>query len=334
MKKALVIMGILCVVLAGYTEIHAADFGTALSVMTANIPPGADVAGMGNCWVALPGFSTNNPANVAAGEPFRFGASYSYGLIAFKRGPNLNVYISSASVALPKGVLQVNFSSANSGSAGTAMDVDAKFVYAPTIELMYGLQVAENLLRDGDKLFLGAGGSLSMSKLNFSLAGENVFISRSRGFQVKVGFLYQPVSGLNFGGMYAYSRDRNDDRELTVNDDGSQFWSSRRSTSDVHQVRLGMSWQVLPRLLLAVDYQHLNLGHVKRDQIFTGAELQIIKDVLALYGGWANSGPTASIGVYFKNGGVNVAYMNNPFNDLNRHLGRSQMVMATVFMNF
>ena len=313
----------------------AADFGTALSIVTSNIPPGADVAGMGNCWVALPGFSANNPANVAAGDPFCFGALYSYWLIAFKRGPNLNVHISSASVALPKGVLQVNFSSANSGSAGTAMDVDAKFAYAPTIELMYGVKAFESLLRDGDKLYLGVGGSLSTAKMNFSLSGQNMLVSRTRGFQAKTGFLYQPMKGLNFGGMYSYLCDRNDDRKLNINeDDGLQSWSAKRSTSDIHQFRLGVSWQVLPRLLLAADYQHLNIGHVKRDQYFVGAEFYVIKEVLAVYGGWANSGPTAGISAYWKWGGANVAYMNNTFDDLNRHLGRSQMVMATVFMNF
>ena len=326
---------ILAAVLAVANVCPAAEFGIALSIMTANVPPGADVAGMGNCWVALPNFSTNNPANIASGDQIRFGASYSYSFIMFKRGPNLNVHIGSASVALPKGVLQINFSGANSGSAGTAMDLDAKFAYTPTIELMYGLRAFENLLRDGDKLFLGAGGSLSMSKLNFSSAGENVFISRSRGFQVKTGFLYQPVSGLNFGGMYAYSRERNDDRELLVNeDDGSLSWAGKRSNSDMHQIRLGASYQILPRLLLAADYQHLNIGHVKRDKYFIGAELQVVKDVLCVYGGWANSGPTAGIGAYWKWGGVNVAYANNIFKDMNPHLGRSQMVSAMAWINY
>ena len=159
------------------------------------------------------------------------------------------------------------------------MDADVQFNSAPSVEVMYGLKVSENLLRDGDKLYLGAGGTLSESKLNFSQAGQNVLVSRSRGFEVKAGFLYQPAKGLNFGGMYAYSRDRNDDRELNVNEDnGSTFWTGQRSTSDMHQLRLGASWQILPTTLIAVDYQHLSIGHLKRDQIFAGVEQQIIKD--------------------------------------------------------
>jgi hypothetical protein len=310
---------------------QAADFGTAMSIASANISPGADVAGMGNCWIALPDFSSNNPAVIAAGEKFHFGASYTFGLLMFKHGPNITMHQTSITAVLPKGVAQLTLSNANSGSAGTAMDVDAKFAYLPSIELMYGLKVGENLLRDGDKLYLGAGGSLSTSKMNFSLAGQNVLISRSRKFEAKAGFLYQPAKGLNFGGMYSYSRDRNDDRELNINEeDGSQTWSAKRYNSDAHQFRLGASWQILPTTLVAVDYQHLNIGHVRRDQIFAGVEQQIIKDRLYVYGGWAVSGPTAGIGVYFKNVTLNVAYQNNTLDDLDPHLGRSQTIMATI----
>jgi hypothetical protein len=87
-------------------------------------------------------------------------------------------------------------------------------------------------------------------------------------------------------------------------------------------------------VLLAADYQYLNCGHLKRDQLFAGAELMLVKDRLYAYGGWASSGPTAGIGVYFKNGGLNVAYQNNTLNDLTPHLGRSQTVMATVYLTF
>ncbi len=313
----------------------AADFGTAMSITSANVPPGADVAGMGNCWAALPDFSSNNPAVIAAGEKLRFGTSYTFGLLMFKRGPDIIIHQVSGTAALPAGILQVTLSNANSGSAGTAMDMDTKFVYSPSVELMYSLKVGENLLRDGDKLYLGVGGTLSTSRMNFSLAGQNILVSRTRGFETRIGFLYQLAPGLNFGGMYSYSRDRNDDRTFHVNeDDGSTFWTGQRSTSDVHQFRLGASWQILPTTLIAIDYQHLNLGHVKRDQIFAGVEQQIIKDRLYVYGGWANSGPTAGIGVYFKNGGLNVAYMHNPFSLSEEHLGRSQVFMATVFFTF
>lgn len=330
MKEALAVFLGIGIVLA--TACPSAGFGTALSIMTANVPPGADIAGMGNCWVALPNFSSNNPAVAAAGEKFRFGGSYTFGLIIFNSGPNVMIHQVSVAAALSKGVLQLTLSNANSGIAATSMDMDAKFVYSPSIELIYGLKVAENLIRDGDKLYVGIGISFSTARMNFSLAGQNQLISRSRGFLLKGGFLYQsPVEGLNFGGMYAYSRDRNEDRELNINEDnGSQYWSSKRSTSEMHQFRLGASWQVLPATLIAVDYQHLNLGHVKRDQIFAGVEQQIIKDRLYAYGGWANSGPTAGVGVYFKDATFNVAYANNTFNDLNPHLGRSQAIMVTI----
>lgn len=336
MKKALTILAVLCVVLGINMKIHAADFGQALSIMSATVAPGTDSLSMGGCWVALPNFSSNNPAVVAAGDPYKVAGSYSFNWIKFNRGPSLALHITSLSAALPKGVLQLNAANANSANAGTAMEVDTKFAYSSYVELMYGLKIGESLIRNGDKLFLGAGGSITASKINFSQLGQNMFVARSRGFEAKAGFLYQPAKGLNFGGMYAYSRDRNEDRELTISEeDGSQSWSSKRSTSDLHQIRLGASWQVLPRLLLAADYQHLNVGHVKRDQYFIGAEFQVVKEIVSLYAGCANGGPTVGIGIYpSKHVGLNVAYGKDLFRDLNPHLGRSQMVSAMLNLNF
>lgn len=258
MKKMLILT--LIAVLSIPTGVLAAEFGPALSMSMANVSPGADVAGMGNCWSALPGFSSNNPAVIPAGEKSRFGGSYTFGLIMFKRGPNATIHQGSANATLPKGTLQLTLTNASSGLSGTAMDVDMKSAHAPSVELMYGLQAAENIFLAGDKFFIGAGGSLAMSQMKFSQLGQNVAISRSRGFEARCGFLYQPAEGVNFGGTYSYSRDRNDDREsLFYEEDGSSLgWNSRRSNSDLHQVRLGISWQVHPRVLLAADYQHLN----------------------------------------------------------------------------
>lgn len=314
----------------------AADFGQASSIMSATMSPGPDSLSMGGCWVALPNFSSNNPAVVAAGDPYKAAVSYSFNWIKFGRGPSLGLHITSLSVTLPKGVLQLNAANANSASAGTAMEADMKFGYSSYIELMYGLPVMESLIGNDDKLFLGFGGVITASRINFSQLGQSMFVARSRGFEAKTGFLYQPFRGLNFGGMYAYSRDRNEDRELTINEEvSSQSWSSKRSTSDLHQFRLGASWQVLPRLLLAADYQHLNVGHLKRDQYFVGAEFQVVKEIMSLYAGCANGGPTVGLGVYpNKHAGLNVAYGKDLFRDLNPHLGRSQMVSAMLNLNF
>jgi len=63
-------------------------------------------------------------------------------------------------------------------------------------------------------------------------------------------------------------------------------------------------------------------------------EQQIIKDRLYAYAGWADKGPTAGLGLYFKNGGVNVAYMRNSYSDLRPHLGQDQTVMTTAFFRW
>ena len=328
-----------CFVLVVPNFSQAADFSKALDIATTNIPSGADVAGMGNVQAAVSAFSSGNPAIVGCPEePYRIGASATYAFINFKNGPGVNLYSGTVSAKMPVGYLQINGSNIRSGNSVTRMDTDTQFNSAPSVEVMYGLKVAENLLRTGDKLYLGAGGSFSGSKMSFSSQGQNLETSQSRGFGVKTGFLYQPIKHVSVGGFYSYSGSRTKTSELvqTENEDGSVSNGnhSRNSSGDVQQVRIGASWEILPGTLIAADFQHLNIGSLKRDQVFAGVEQQIIKDRLYVYGGWAASGPTAGIGVYLKHGGLNVAYMSNPFADLNPHLGRNQMIMATAYFNF
>jgi opacity protein-like surface antigen len=309
---------------------YAADFNKALGIMDANIPSGADTAGMGNCWAAMPGYSSSNPATIAAGEPYRFSGSVNYSATIFKNGPAIHAYDTSVYAAMPfGGVVQMTHGGARSSSAATRMDCNVQFNHQPYFDLMYGLKVKENMFLNGDKFYLGLGAGVNWSKMGFASQGQNTLISRSRGMTLKSGALYQPIENLNFGAMYSWSRGWGEDRDI-------ENAISVRSTSDTHQVRIGASWKVLPKFgtTLAADYQHLNIGHVKRDQFFVGVEQQVVKDRLYLYGGWAHSGPTAGVGLYFKHGGVNVAYMNNPFADLNPHLGRAQTITATAFIKW
>jgi hypothetical protein len=266
--------------------------------------------------------------------------SVNYFATFFKKGPTFHSYETSIYAAVPfGGVAQLTLGNSQSGFAATRMDGDSvRFDHQPYFDIAYGLKVKENLFRDGDKLFVGVGGGVNWSKMGFASQGHTTSISRSRGFSLYTGVLYQPAENLNFGASYSWSRDRNEDRELMFSEEDESLlgWNSRRSTSNIHQARVGASWQVLPKFgtTVAVDLQYLSLGRTSRVQAFAGVEQQVIKDRLYIYGGWAGSGPTAGIGLYFKNGGVNVAYMNNPYADLNPHLGQANTVMATAFFKW
>lgn len=309
---------------------HAADFGQALGIMDANKAPDALSASRGNTWAADPEGSSNNPACVAAGEPFKkVSGSVNYSATFFGKGPTLHSYDTSVYANVSGGVVEVTLGNSRSASAATRMDGNVQTNHQPYIEVQYGLKVKDSLLRDGDKLYLGVGAGMDWSKMGFASQGQNTFISRSRGMTLKCGALYQLNERWNFGAMYAWSGSWNEDRDL-------ENASSSRSISNTHQMRVGASWKVLPQFgtTLSADVQYLNLGIVSRVQPFVGVEQQIVKDKLYVYGGWAASGPTAGVGLYFKNGGVNVAWQNNPYADLNPHLGKANVIMATAFFKW
>jgi opacity protein-like surface antigen len=310
---------------------RADEFGAALRTMGANTAPDALSASRGNTWAADPEGSSNNPACVSASEPFKkVSGSVNYNATIFKKGPTLHSYDTSLYVNVPGGgVAEVTLGNSRSGSAATRMDSNVQTNHQPYFEVQYGRKVKEDLLRDGDKLYLGAGAGMDWSKMGFASQGQNTTISRSRGMTLNCGALYQPNENWNFGASYSWSRSWDEDRDL-------ENASSSRSISNTHQVRVGASWKVLPQFgtTLSADVQYLNLGNTSRVQPFVGVEQQIVKDRLYVYGGWAATGPTIGLGYYLKNGGINVAYGNNLHADLNPHLGRSQTIAATVFFKW
>lgn len=306
------------------------DFGTALGMATMNVPSGADSASMGGATTAAPEFSSNNPAIVAAGQEFKIGSSLTYARIGFKSGPDINVYAVNVSGKLPVGVFQISYSDVRSGAETTLMDADAKFNSSPSLSVLYGLKVKKNLLISNDELYLGVSYSpLQKSRLTFSLDGENVLQSKSDGYAYGAGALYKPTKALSIGAYYSRSRSNEEEYDF-------MFDEATKEVSESEQIRLGIGCQVTELTFIAVDYQHLNIDGAKKDQLFAGIEQGIIKDLLYVYGGFAGSfkSPTAGVGVYFKNGGLNIAYMNNPFDNLKPYLGKAEIVMATGYISF
>lgn len=331
MRKFSVILFVMFLSMISVSVYGATDFGTALNIMSVNQPPDALSASRGNTWVADPEGSSNNPACIAAGESFGAAGTASYGATFFKNGPTVHSYETSAYVSMPfGGVVQLTLGNSQSGYAQTRMGgKSVRFDYEPFIDIAYGIKVKENFLCDGDKLFIGVGGGTNWFKMGFASRGNTNSISRSRGINLYTGLLYQPTENINLGATYSWFRDWNEDRDVLLG-------TSSRFPTVIHQVRAGASWTVLPKFgtSLSADLQYLGIGSVNRIQAFAGVEQQVVKDRLYVYAGWAHSGPTAGLGLYFKRGGVNVAYMNNPHSELNAHLGRAQMLMATAFFKW
>lgn len=307
-------------------KVQAADFSTALSKTMAEIPVGADVAGMGNANTASPDFSSSNPAiiGVEGTEKFVAGATATYGHLSFKKGTRINLYSVSASAQLPVGVIQITGTDARSNRAEIEGE-KLQFSSMPSVGLQYGLPVGKSFLLQDDSLYLGLSCDYSQSKMNVS-ADSDVFMIKSKGYLLGAGILYRFGKVVNLGASYEHAWDKSDDFYRGI------FETSEKSEAET--VRLGLSAQVTSMTLLAVDYQHLYLEGEQADQYFAGVEQYLVKDLLAVYAGYANGGATVGLGVYLKHGGLNVAYLNRTFRQLDEFLGKSEVVMVSFYGTF
>jgi hypothetical protein len=321
-----------------FQDAKATDFPTALEKTISQVPDGADVAGMGNASTSLTSdYSTRNPGALDAmdAEPRnKVGAAVTYASIGFKDGPAVKLYSISGGVRLPVGTLQVVYSDGSS-KTGTIDEFDTtlKFDHFPSINVQYGAKLKSGVLRSDDEVYAGIGYAYAKSKLSsrqFVGTPATTFtydiVSESSSDMVETGMLYRIAKVVNFGAYYSHSWISTTD---TVND----FTETAYSQTD--QLRIGISVKVTPLTLVSADYRHLYLpGNQHDDQYFAGVEQYLIKDALALYGGWANGGATAGLGIYFLNGGFNIAYMHHGFRSMEEFLGKSEMVMASLYINF
>jgi opacity protein-like surface antigen len=326
-----IILAVFVAVLLVANMAIAADFEDASSLISINAPAGADVAGMGNVWASLPDFSSNNPATYAAGvdvDKCKGSVSGTYTMLGFRHGPNVNAFSLSPAVKLPVGFLKATIVGANSANSGTNMGIDMKYNSLMSVNVGYGFKAADDVLVKGDKFFVGVDATpYSRSKLTFSFLDQRIAKSESDSYAVGAGVLYQPTKAVNFGAYYSYGRGESKDTDF-------MFGETEKSRFTDQQLRIGASWQVLPMTLVAADWQYVNLNGYRKGQLFAGVEQGIIKDFLYVYAGWAANGPTAGIGMYFKKGGINVAYMSTPFSESDRYLGRSQVITAGAYYTF
>ena len=329
MKKS--ILAVLALLLVA-GNCYAEDFSTALAKTMSQIPDGADVAGMGNASTATPEFSSRNPAIIAVESKEKFNASgtATYGLINFSNGPKIDLYSVSGTFKLPVGAMQINLSNAGSNVGAVDEMTDAQFNSAPSINLQYGLKLGKNVLADDDSLYGGVSYSYGTSKITMHVAdpilGDIFDITKSTSKEVGLGALYQ-FGVVNVGAFYAHSWDSADEY---INDALDNTTKSQTDT-----LRLGLGVHVTSSTYVAMDYRHLYLPNGEHDdQYYIGLEQYIIKDVLALYAGYADGGATAGVGIYGKSCGLNLGYMHRPFRATEEVFGKAEVFMLSIYGTF
>lgn len=308
--------------------VNAEEFSTAFTKTVSEIPDGADVAAMGGATTAIPDFSSKNPAIIAvetSEELSKVSIYANYGYIKFKNGPDVNLGFISGTVRLPVGVLQISGSNGISNT-GEMNEFDSiQINSSPDIGLQYGLLIAKNL-------YTGISYNYSQSRITMRTTIVNPLdmelTSKSKGHEIGTGVLYRLFDKkVNAGLFYAHSWDR----EETFIDGLSD--SVENSQTD--QVRFGLSANVTSMTMISAEIRHYWFPDGVTDtQFFAGIEQYIIKDFLAVYGGYANGGLTAGAGAYFKHGGLNLAYMYRPFRETEEFLGKAEAFMLSAYVTF
>jgi len=329
----LFVLALFALVLCTAGESRSQDVNTALAKTYTEVPDGADVLSMGNANTSLPSdYSTRNPGAVDATDypESKFGAATTYANIGFKNGPSVNLYSVSAITRFPIGTLQVTYK--NGGSSTGMIDEfgdTLKLDRLPSIDMQCGLRVGSNLLWT-DELYAGLGYSYAEYKLLGRAYDSQLNLvdvsSLQHSHTLESGVLYRIAKKVNIGAVYLHSWDATD---------ASQDGVTQTTRSETDQLRLGISAKVTSRTLISADYRHLYLPNGEHDdQYFFGIEQYVVKDVFALYGGWANGGVTTGFGVYSKHCGVNFGYMHRPFRAAEEIFGKADVIMASLYAIF
>lgn len=303
---------------------HAEDFGRTFTRATIESPPGADPASMGNAQVAeTPDYSSYNSSTLDAGTDFKAGASGSYLVADFGSGPKLRLWSGTVTGKLPKGfgVIQLSYANAWSRLSPTEIGTDLKLKSAPVLSIQYGVKVAGDVFKKGDKLFVGATyNPISKSDLLIVLA-EGGIRSKSSGYSLGASALYQYDDKLNVGAYYSHGHSKANDESVSNSD----------------QWRIGASYHVTSTTYVAADLDRTTIDGSGKIKWYFGIEQGIIKDFFYIYGGLADgfNKPTVGLGVYTKNVGINLAYMHKYYEDLAKFLGgQGNVYMATAYLRF
>ncbi len=233
---------------------------------------------------------------------------------------------------LPKdfGVIQLSYANAWSNQSPTLMDTDIKLNSALLVSIQYGVKVASDVLKKGDKLFVGLTYNPTVKSEMHILLAEDLIRIKSSGYAIGGSILYQYNDKLNLGAYYSYGHSN-----IIEND--AAYGICEKSGSNSNQWRIGASYHVIPMTYVALDLDRTTIDGSSKNKWYFGVEQGIVKDVLYVYGGLANgfNKPTVGIGIYTKNVGLNLAYMYQYYKELSKFLGgRGNVYMATVYARF
>jgi hypothetical protein len=324
------LLSLLCTILFPQ-KAEPADFGTAFTRATIDVPPGADPASMGNAWVSqTPDYSSYSAATLGANSDFKAGITGNYLASTFGSGLKLQLAAATITAKLPKeyGVLQLTYANARTGQSPTLMDADLKLNSAPLIGIQYGVKVAQNVLHQGDKMYLGLSYDPTVKSEIHLLTADDTIRIKSRGYTLGGSALYQYNDKFNVGAYYSYGHSK-------VTEDEAAYGGHEESGSNSNQWRIGASYHVTSMTYVSLDIDRTTIDSSGKTKWFAGVEQGIVKDVLYVYGGLADglNKPTAGIGIYTKHVGINLAYMRHYYKELTEFFGgNGNVYMATFYI--
>lgn len=323
-------------VIASFTitdKAQAASFDESMTAVSASLPLGADVGAMGNVGT-LEEFSSNNPAISSIMGEGNVSGTANYGYFKFAKS-NLQTVSASITKKIGPAALQVAVGHGETPTSNIGEFETFRIKESNTLNLQLGGEVASGMIGN-DVLYAGLGYTYGQSTQKGSfpvLVEEEFFISKysseTKSHGATVGAAYKPIKEVTIGAFATRTWNRS---EFTM--DGVEGSEVSKSFSDIHH--LGFAYKIFEGTTLAGDYQQVRFSNssTKFNQYFVGVEQYVVKDIVALYAGIANEAPTAGIGVYFTNGGLNLSYGHNMLRETKAYLGSCDAYMASTYFNF
>jgi len=276
-------------------------------------PPFVDLAGMGGVSAAVPRPSSANPAGLAFLEG-HFALATAQSWLDFSRGPDARVEVEHLLLPLPRGGVRLTYlrvdSSTHTDRLGshTAVDLEALRVYAGLRWKRLGLGVSLEPWSDG--------------RIRQRLGPWRLRANVKTQLGVKGGAMLEVVRGLWLGGSWQYLQ-----HNLHL------CGLLRRDLDSYDRMgRIGLSWQLRPSTLLALDWTFGEIRGLQEqdvDVVSCGVE-QRLGNWLVLRAGYLDGGPTAGLGVRVGPLLIDYAYVDNALRDLRPAFGRGRIHMVGV----
>jgi len=318
-------------------EFAGEDFSLRLPAALSSFSAYADVAGKGGASVAGRFGSSANPAAMAWSFPNQFHliASAQFSSIAFENGTRLKFF----SEALTFDAGQVG---AFRFSFGKVTSNDREVRTFP-VDLGYDLNSGRiDWAKRLGSVSIGVSVSHSESETTFHTR-QLIFSDSDRQTTIgRLGVLWQPAPKWLIGaiGEFGHGPTRTTQRMPTL---AGVFSSDARDITRQVVLRAGVSYEWMTYALLQLDYQHgtfwNDTGSLDVDRFSVGADLPLAKFLFVRAGSVGdvrgNFGWTAGVGLYPRPGlTLDFAYQNDAFPELQRELGHSRTLNASVSVQF